>query len=97
MIPDRNVERLLRETHVPVPPADQRRLDLIASCLNVARGLPLSCDVTILSPLKRNGMPRPGANNRSGGLLEQAERENNETYREVTTTGLGSSHCLGCE
>ena len=97
IIPDRNVERLLRETHVPVPPEDQRRLDLIAPCLNVARGLPLFCDVTILSPITRRGLPRPGTSNRSGGLLEQAERDNNQTYREVTTTGLGALHCLGCE
>ena len=45
--PDRNVERMLRNTHVPVPPEDSRRLDLVVPGLNVARGLPLFCDVTV--------------------------------------------------
>ena len=40
-IPDRNVERMLRRTNIIVAPEDGRRLDLVASGLNVYRGLPL--------------------------------------------------------
>ena len=69
-IPDRNVERMLHRTHLPVPPGDQRRIDFLVPCLNVARGLPLFCDVTILSPITRIGQPRPGTSNRSGKLLD---------------------------
>eukprot|EP00973_Karenia_brevis_P062953 8750531-Karenia_brevis.AAC.1 len=36
-VPDRNVERMLSNTHVPVDPQDQRRLDLVVPGLNVAR------------------------------------------------------------
>ena len=52
-VPDRNIERLLRNLHVPVPPDDLRRLDLIVPGLNVSRGRPLFCDATVLSPLTR--------------------------------------------
>ena len=96
-IPDRNIERLLRETHVPVPANDNRRLDLIVPGLNILQGLPLFCDVTIISPMRRTGMPRPSTSNRGGGLLERAERENNQTYDDVIATGLGSLQCLGSE
>eukprot|EP00959_Pyramimonas_sp_CCMP1952_P359829 7534536-Pyramimonas_sp.AAC.1 len=40
-VPDRNVERLLVRTNIPVPPEDLRRLDLVIPGLNVHRGLPL--------------------------------------------------------
>eukprot|EP00973_Karenia_brevis_P014023 1905086-Karenia_brevis.AAC.1 len=72
-VPDRNVERLLSDTHVPVDPADLRRLDLVVPGLNVARGLPLFCDVTIISPLSRNGQPRGGTSNQGGRILADAE------------------------
>ena len=39
-VADRNVERMLRNTHVLVPPGDTRRLDLVVPGLNAARGLP---------------------------------------------------------
>ena len=96
-VPDRNIERLLRNTHVPIPPDDQRRLDIIVPGLNVARGLPLFCDVTVVSPISRSGAPRPGTSNRGGRLLEDAEEDNDQTYSEVISSGLGSLQCLGAE
>ena len=94
-IPDRNVERLLRDTHIPMDTHDNRRLDLIASGLNVDNGLPLFCDVTILSSISRDGRPRPGTSNSSGSLLDGARRENDATYSPVLESGLGSLYCLG--
>ena len=79
LIPDRNVERTLRTTHIPVPAGDTRRLDLIVPGTNVARGLPLFCDITIISPIQRTGAPRAGTSNVSGGLLERAQNDNNNT------------------
>jgi len=96
-IPDRNVERVLATTHIPMPPGDLRRVDLVVTGLTVARGLPLFCDVTVVSPITRTGLPRPGTSNKGGALLEAAERENNATYHEVLDTGLGSLECLGAE
>ena len=96
-VPDRNVERLLRTTNVPVPSGDQRRLDLIVPGLNVYEGLPLFCDATIVSSLTGCGRARPGISNRGGRLLEDAERDNNRIYWEVASTGLGKLLCLGAE
>ena len=76
---------------------DQRRLDLIVPGLNVDRGLPLFCDITVVSPITRSGFARAGTSNRGGALLETAERTNDATYHEVSYSGLGSLQCLGCE
>eukprot|EP00959_Pyramimonas_sp_CCMP1952_P366963 7686056-Pyramimonas_sp.AAC.1 len=60
-----------------------RRIDLVAPCLNVAGGLPLFCDATVLSPISGNEAPRSGTINYGGRLLEQAEIANNSIYHEV--------------
>ena len=92
-VPDRNVERLLRNTNVPIPPDDQRRLDIVVPGLNAHRGLPLFCDVTVVTPLTGTGEPRPGTSDAGVRLLEQAETENNTTILDsrkllsVTFTG----------
>ena len=96
-VPDRNIERLLRNSHVPVPPDDLRRLDIIVPGLNVDRGRPLFCDATVLSPHTRSGVPRPGTSNQGGRLLQNATDDNSNHYHEVIDTGLGALYCLGCE
>lgn len=96
-VPDRNVERMLRSTYIPADPGDTRRLDLVVPGLNVHRGLPLFCDVTVVTPITAAGGPRGGTSNRGGSLLEHAERDNNDNYHEVISSGLGELLCLGCE
>ena len=89
---------MLRITNVPIENlADQRRLDLVVPGLNVYEGLPLFCDATIVSPLTGTGQARSGTSNRNGRLLEYAEQDNNRTYHEVISSGLGKLLCLGCE
>ena len=90
---------MLRITHVAaaVPEGDQSRMDLVVSGLNVARGLPLFADVTVVSPISRQGHPRGGTSNRGGRLLEDAENDNNDNYRAVLDTGLGALYSLGFE
>ena len=80
-----------------MPANDLRRLDIVVPGLNVDRGLPLFCHVTVISPISRRGQPRPGTSNRGGTLLQRAERDNNTTYHEVLESGLGSLQCLGAE
>ena len=96
-VPDRNVERMLRNTHVPVPPGDGRRLDLVVPGVNVARRLPLFVDVTALSPITGLGQPRPGTSNAGGRLLDAATVDNDSTYAVVVASGLGALYCLGVE
>ena len=61
------------------------------------RGLPLFCDVTVVTPITRSGQARPGTSNRGGALLQQAQRDNNGNYSTVLETGLGALYCLGFE
>ena len=96
-VPQRNVERMLRHTHVPVPPGDNRRLDLVVPGLAVERGLPLFCDVTCVSPLTGSGLARSGATMRDGAIVTDAHRTNRATYPEVEQSGLGRLLCLGVE
>ena len=50
-VPDRNMERMLRTTNIPLLSNDNRRLDLIVPGLSVHQSLPLFCDVTIVTPV----------------------------------------------
>ena len=96
-VPDRNVERMLSTTHVPVPEGDRRRIDLVVPGLNVARGRPLFCDITVISPVTRSGGPRPGTSNSGGNPFVQLERDNDSTYAPVLQSGLGALYLLGHE
>merc|ERR1712110_379023 len=96
-IPDRNVEQMLQSTHVRylIPQGDQRRLDLVATGLSIDGGVPLFCDVTVVSPITHRGAPRPGTSNSGGNLLNRAQVDNDQTYAEVRHSGLGALYCLG--
>ena len=96
-VPKRNVERMLRDTHVPVDPRDARRLDLLVTGLSVARGLPLFVDATCLSPITGTGFARSGCTTQNGALLDRAVRDNLLTYHEVEESGLGKLYSLGAE
>ena len=90
-IPQRNVERMLVNTHVPVPADDRRRMDLVVPGLNVHRGLVLFCDATIISPISGNGSARAGTSNADGRLLEHAQADNDAIYRKVIAPDLARS------
>jgi len=93
-----NLQQLLRNTYVPTEdPQSLLRLDLVVPGLNVASGLPLFCDATVVSPLTRQGRARPGTSNAGGSLLARAEVHNDSTYDAVTSSGLGVVRCLGHE
>lgn len=96
-IPRRNVERLLRNTHVPVANQDSRRLDLIVANASIARGLPLFCDATIVSPLTGRGQARGGSLRIDGGALNAARRLNDCIYHEVPSSGGARLCALDCE
>ena len=96
-----STERLLRNTNLAVADRDQRRMDLIAApgsrSSGAYRGLPLFCDVTVVSPLTARGAPRPGAANHDGKCLEAAIRKKRNTYRDVVQSGNARFIVLGSE
>ena len=72
-------------------------MDLVVPGLNVAGGVPLFCDITVVSPISYNGRPRPGTSNAGGRLLTLAQNDNDNTYSAVTRSGLGALYCPGFE
>ena len=61
------------------------------------RGMPLFCDVTIVSTLSRTGAPRGSSHNIDGNIVEQANRRKRRTYRDVATSGSAHFLVLGME
>eukprot|EP00959_Pyramimonas_sp_CCMP1952_P235778 4927078-Pyramimonas_sp.AAC.1 len=49
------------------------------------------------SSATRTGGRRSGTSNRGGKMLERADQDNNKTYHDVISTGLGSLQYLGAE
>ena len=97
-VPRRNVERMLRDTPVPVPAGDQRRLDMVVSGTGLFRGLPLLCDVFCVSPITGLGRARSGCLTVNGGAVESAARRCRETdYPEVDKSGVAKLCALGVE
>ena len=82
---------------MPVRDDCNLRMDLVVPGLSVHGGLPLFCDVTVVSPITHQSFPRSGTSNAGGRLLERAQADNNTTYASVIESGLGSLLCLGFE
>ena len=53
------------------------------------------CDVTVVSPLTRNGVPTPRTTN--GGALQRAERRKHRTYHDVYHSDAATLLVLGTE
>ena len=54
---------------------DGRRLEIVADGLTLWRGAQLVVDTTIVSPLRRDGSPKPGATNHDEAALEAVRRK----------------------
>ena len=66
--------------------------------LGVARGLPLLCDVTCVSPVTGAGEARGGCLTVNGGAVEAAARHcHNVDYPEVANSNAARLVCLGVE
>ena len=65
---------------------DGRRLEIVADGLTLWRGAQLAVDTTMVSPLWRDGSPKPRAANHDGAL-EAARRKKETTYPELAGEG----------
>ena len=76
-------------------------MDLVAAPgargLGARRGLPLFCDVTIVSPLTRNGVTRSGARRADGAVVAAAARRKHGHYSDVGASGVAAFVVLGSE
>ena len=98
-IPDRNVERFLRDTHIRRGPQDGRRMDLVTPGIaNVFGGAPLFIDATMVSPLHGTGVPMANAATTDGAVLAAASNRNStQDYPDVEASPLAQLLCLGVE
>ena len=77
---------VLHTTAVGIPADDRRRLDFVLYGAT-RRGEALCCDVTLVSPLRADGMPQPGSRDRDGAAIEVARRRKLARYPELARPG----------
>ena len=69
-----------------VAPTDDRRLECVITGLSLHNGAQLAVDTTLVSPLKRNGDPRPRASWENGAALADARKRKEKRYPELRGT-----------
>ena len=72
----------LRDLNLDVPAADGRRVEVVANGLPIWQGAQIAVDATIVSPIRRDGQPRPRADREPGLALNQAVDRKHRTYPE---------------
>ena len=77
--------------------SDARRLEVVATGLPLARGLPLGIDCTFVSPLHGNGEPWAGAAASPGVAIARAKATKRETYPELANSDVATLLVLACE
>ena len=87
---------LVRTPAPGVDPDDRRRLDFV-SYGATQLGEALCCDVTLVSPLARDGRPQPSSTTRDGAALAVAERRKRAAYPELLRRGPQRLCVLACE
>ena len=76
----------LRDMNLDAPATDGRRIEVVANGLHVWRGAQIAVDTTLVSPLQRDGQPRPPRL-----ALQQATSRKHRTYPELL--GAGRVRC----
>ena len=89
---------LLRDLVLPsARPTDRRALEVVATGLPVARGVPLAVDVTTVSVLHSDGRPWAEADVVAGICLERGERAKETTYPELVDSTDVRLTTMACE
>ena len=87
---------LVRTPAPGVDPDDRRRLDFVAYGATQL-GEALCCDVTLVSPLTRDGRPQSSSTTRDGAALAIAERRKRAACPELLRRGPQRLCVLACE
>ena len=69
-----------------IRPQDTRKLEVVVHGLPLYHGAQVGIDATIVSPVRGDGMPRPGADRKDGIAIRDAVRKKQRRYRELTGT-----------
>ena len=74
----------LADMSLQIPIHDARRIEVVCNGLPLWHGQQLAVDATIVSPVRRDGQPRPGADARPATALSHAaQRKRRQTYPEL--------------
>ena len=89
---------LLRDMNLSgISARDGRRVEVVANGLPLWSGAQLVIDTTLVSPVQRNGLPQPGAEEEDGIQLSRARRRKEVTYRELLRSRRCRLVVLGVE
>lgn len=77
--------------------SDGRKLEIVATGLQLERGIPLAVDATLVSPLHCNEEPWPLCETRPGNAIARAEERKAATYPELVNTSIVKLTTLACE
>ena len=66
---------------------DNRRLEVVVDGLPLFNGAQLAVDTTFVSPIRRDGTPRPRAHEVNGIVFKHARRDKETTYPELAGRG----------
>ena len=77
----------LRELDLGVGGVLDRRLEVVVNGLPLFNGAQLAVDTTLVSPIRRDGTPRPRAHEVNGIALKHARRHKETTYPELAGRG----------
>jgi len=79
----------LRDTSVPnIDPSDGRHIEVVATGLPVARGIPIAIDATIISPLHADGTAWKKAAEHPGASFARAISSKHTTYPELVDSSV---------
>ena len=84
----------LRDLNIDAPAVDGRRIDVMANGLPVWQGAQIAVDATIVSPVRRDGEARPGADREQGWPWAQA-RPRQSTVNAARTPNSSKNKSAG--
>ena len=87
----------LRDSSVPVPPGDGRRIEILATGLPLYRGVPLAVDASMVSALHADGRPWAGAAGADGVAIARAEKAKAAVYPELAHSSTLRLVTVACE
>ena len=89
---------MLKELNVPgISITDRRALEVVATGLPLACGVPLGIDATLVSPLHCDGKPWPKADAVPGVSLNRGTESKASTYPELVDSDVVKLTTLACE
>ena len=72
---------VVRDLNLDVPAGDGRRIEVVANGLPIWQGAQIAVDATIVSPVRRDGQPRPGLTSNRASPSTRQSTANTELTR----------------